>query len=294
MKVIFLDFDGVITTEASYSRLDLEKMKLVKKICDETGAKIVISSSWRYNTLEKTIEYITNTDNYFVPIPFLMPELVVGVTPRFEIKYKDEYAFVPRGVEIRYYLHKHKEIDSYVIIDDDSDMLLCQKDNFVQTDSIIGITEEDVRKAIKILNMDKKRQMYHSLAFSFGLHVKQMKFIFQNKEPEQRQIDFLEQKVIKENNDSIFRDLKLYEECIVKNSEKSNALFKRVKEYFYNTRKLDKEVILSEKEKEDFINNSEAIKDLKLLWRFHDCSINIYKKLHKNVSVQKASISKNK
>lgn len=146
---------------------------------------------------------------------------------------------------------------------------------------------EPNEKAIKILNMDKKRQMYHSLAFSFGLHVKQMKFIFQNKEPEKRQIDFLEQKVIKENNDSIFRDLKLYEECIVKNSEKSNALFKRVKDYFYNTRKLDKEVILSEKEKEDFINNSEAIRDLKLLWRFHDCSINIYKKLNKNVSVQK-------
>ena len=64
MKIIFLDFDGVITTEASYSRLDLEKMKLVKKICDETGAKIVISSSWRYNTLEKTIDRLKQEMEY--------------------------------------------------------------------------------------------------------------------------------------------------------------------------------------------------------------------------------------
>lgn len=81
MKVIFLDFDGVITTEESRSKLDLSKMRLVKKICDATGAKIVISSSWRYSTVEKTVEYITDTKNHFVPIPFLMPELVVGVTP---------------------------------------------------------------------------------------------------------------------------------------------------------------------------------------------------------------------
>lgn len=38
MKVIFLDFDGVITTLESRWNIDLEKCKLVKRICDETGA----------------------------------------------------------------------------------------------------------------------------------------------------------------------------------------------------------------------------------------------------------------
>ena len=55
-KIIFLDFDGVITTYASKWEIDNEKCLLVKKICDETGAKIVISSSWRYSTVEKTID----------------------------------------------------------------------------------------------------------------------------------------------------------------------------------------------------------------------------------------------
>ena len=43
MKIIFLDFDGVITTPASRGCLSAQKMQLVKKIVDATGAKIVIS-----------------------------------------------------------------------------------------------------------------------------------------------------------------------------------------------------------------------------------------------------------
>lgn len=51
MKVIFLDFDGVITSKNGYS-LDPEKMELVKRICDETGAYIVVSSSWRRKRID--------------------------------------------------------------------------------------------------------------------------------------------------------------------------------------------------------------------------------------------------
>lgn len=40
---------------------------------------------------------------------------------------------------------------SYVILDDDSDMLYEQRNYFVQTTQE-GLTEEDVSKAIKILN----------------------------------------------------------------------------------------------------------------------------------------------
>lgn len=53
MKVIFLDFDGVITTMKSRWNLCKEKMELVKEIVDKTDAKIVISSSWRHSTFRK-------------------------------------------------------------------------------------------------------------------------------------------------------------------------------------------------------------------------------------------------
>lgn len=59
---------------------------------------------------------------------------------------------VPRGVEIAEYLTEHSDITNYVILDDDSDMLLEQKDHFIQTDSYLGINEDDVEQAIKILN----------------------------------------------------------------------------------------------------------------------------------------------
>lgn len=59
-KVVFLDFDGVVTTLKSNWTIDNSKVDLVKQICDATGAKIVISSSWRRYTLEQTIEAITN------------------------------------------------------------------------------------------------------------------------------------------------------------------------------------------------------------------------------------------
>lgn len=159
MKVIFLDFDGVITTARSKGKLDKDKMLLLKRIVDATGAKIVISSSWRSLSLEDTISNITDTNDYFVgENPFICPEAVVGVTPvmrAFRNSDKKVTFSLPRGCEINRYLDEHREIDDYVILDDDSDMLLCQKDNFVQTDGIDGLTEADVERAIEILNYGK-------------------------------------------------------------------------------------------------------------------------------------------
>lgn len=158
MKVIFLDFDGVITTKRSGYKLDKEKMGLVKSICDKTNAKIVISSSWRLNTLENTILNITTVRNPETEVPFLMPELVVGVTKRmyaFSLECNNKHYLIPRGVEIERYLHEHKDVDRYVILDDDNDMLLRQAPYFVKTNTEIGITEEEANKAIEILNRDE-------------------------------------------------------------------------------------------------------------------------------------------
>ena len=67
MKIIFLDVDGELTysnyRNSETENIDPEKVSLVKEICDRTGAKVVISSSWRmcdgiYNFLVKLL-----TDN---------------------------------------------------------------------------------------------------------------------------------------------------------------------------------------------------------------------------------------
>ena len=42
----------------------------------------------------------------------------------------------------------------YVIFDDDSDFLLGQKDNFIRTNRLTGLTQADIDKARKILNRE--------------------------------------------------------------------------------------------------------------------------------------------
>lgn len=153
-KIIFLDFDGVVTTLKSHWHLDKEKMEMVKQICDATGAKIVISSSWRRYTLEQTIELITTKQIESGFEPFLFPELVIDVTARmyaFKSGNRETYYGLYRGVEIEQWLSEHQNVTNYVILDDDSDMLLCQKQNFIKTHTFRGISKRDVERAIKIL-----------------------------------------------------------------------------------------------------------------------------------------------
>ena len=157
MKVIFLDFDGVITTEASEWRLDTDKMLLVKRICDETNAKIVISSSWRRLTLGDTFNMLSEYEQSGKEVPFILRDYVVGITNRmFAFKEGNVHIHygLPRGCEISRYLTEHKDISKYVILDDDTDMLLEQAPYFINTNWGLGISEQDVEKAIEILNKD--------------------------------------------------------------------------------------------------------------------------------------------
>ena len=68
-KIIFLDIDGVISTQKSHYALDKDACDLLGKIIDAADAKIVISSSWRRNTVEDTKEELT-TVRHLVPFPF--------------------------------------------------------------------------------------------------------------------------------------------------------------------------------------------------------------------------------
>ena len=150
MKIIFLDFDGVLSHYKSEYNIDPEKIELLLKIVEETGAKIVISSSWRYNTFELTKEKLGNLSFF---------EHVIDVTPRLTYICDGEYYNVPRGEEIDRWLKKHKdEIENYVILDDEvNDMLFYQKGHIVKTDIYKGLEIKHVKRAIKILNNDNSR-----------------------------------------------------------------------------------------------------------------------------------------
>jgi len=167
-KIIFLDIDGVIATpdfvKDGMWQLNPNKQKLLGEILDKTGANIVLSSSWRHETLEKTITFMESEG-------FLFCNKLIGVTIRaYHYMERGIHLSIPRGVEIKQWLdtnihsnngknYKRKNLGvdyQYVILDDDSDMLLEHKDNFIKTDSLIGLTQENVEKAIEILNSVKQ------------------------------------------------------------------------------------------------------------------------------------------
>jgi len=170
MKVIFLDFDGVLNVipqghDAFGGIFHPEFVENLSRIIDETGAKLVISSSWRHMGLER-LHKMWEHRGY--------PGEIIGITPDLyrHIDFEGERKMV-RGDEIQAILDRQHEITNYVILDvfihikidildDDTDMLKSQRMNFVQTSTNInhpdcidigyGLTKECTNRAIRILN----------------------------------------------------------------------------------------------------------------------------------------------
>lgn len=84
MKVIFLDIDGVLNSDEYFDKIknldiqgieqeiDIEKIKLLKKAINETGAKVVLSSSWRYTRNGQQLkELLSNYEIYVDSTPFI-------------------------------------------------------------------------------------------------------------------------------------------------------------------------------------------------------------------------------
>ncbi len=163
-KVIFLDIDGVLNTKDWHCRMtkdtphdefgfafDPIAVSNLAHIIDETGAVIVISSSWKFHGVSKLRKMWAIRN---------LPGEILDITPN---TVSDEMLLnadldkvelgVCRGNEIKEWLTMHKgEVSNYVIIDDYDDLLPEQENYTVITNTLIGISEFDAEKAIKILN----------------------------------------------------------------------------------------------------------------------------------------------
>lgn len=163
-KVVFLDIDGVLNTKWWYTQMDRNTPKdkygyafdpnavsNLKKIIDETGADIVISSSWKSFGISELEDMWQDRG---------LPGKLIGITPNtvsdemlLSADLDNMELFSIRGTEIKEWLTKHgKHVSHYAIIDDMDNMLTEQRLHFVKTDPEIGITVDDAEKAIMILN----------------------------------------------------------------------------------------------------------------------------------------------
>lgn len=158
MKVIFLDIDGVLNSQMLIDRnenemIDKYAVKLLKNLIDKTGAVVVLSSGWRLWFDENMVTDDVEAQ-YMYDVLFEFGIDIYGKTPDFstdEIRTKRTFGEV-KAKEIIAWLEEHYDVEKYVVLDDldlKNDQINA---NLVQTDGKVGLTKEDVKLAIRILN----------------------------------------------------------------------------------------------------------------------------------------------
>ena len=150
-NIIFLDIDGVLNLipqghDDHGPIFHPHLVENLRELIEATDAKIVISSTWRADGLE-AMQYMWEGRDY--------PGEVIDITPLRSRNGKE------RGYQIQDWIDFYKP-ENYVILDDDSDMLPNQMNNFVKTsenfdhtdyiDAGYGLTKECTKKAIAIFS----------------------------------------------------------------------------------------------------------------------------------------------
>lgn len=156
MKVIFLDVDGVLNSDEYFDSIqgkdiqgieqdvDIQKIVLLQKAVEETGARVVLTSSWRYKKAgEELRELLTRYG------------ILTDVTPLLQNE---------RGLEIKQWLVENEEVVDYVIVDDevfasfDEELLqrLIRISNENGRSYGDGLQEKDVQEIIRRLGRRKQ------------------------------------------------------------------------------------------------------------------------------------------
>jgi histidinol phosphatase-like enzyme len=167
MKIIFLDIDGVLNHQEWYSYQQKQpkltdenwekgqfcywSINLLNDLIKDTGAKVVVSSSWRKGKSVECMQTLLDSVGF--------EGEVIGITPCLYFSNQDYNYSVPRGCEIKAWIEMNKSILNekvsklkYVILDDDSDMMYWQRNKFIHVNPHCGITKRDIFQAKQILN----------------------------------------------------------------------------------------------------------------------------------------------
>lgn len=164
--IIFLDIDGVMNNQHYWHELMVNKtreeileeennqtleeykrihgfdprcVKLLNELTDNTGAVIVLSSTWRLGTELEDLQQLFKDVG--------ITGKLVGKTPvlRDAMRGNEIYKFMDDN-----YGPERPEVP-YVILDDDSDMLLWQRTKYINVDNYIGLTPNIIYKAQRVL-----------------------------------------------------------------------------------------------------------------------------------------------
>jgi len=173
VRVIFLDIDGVLNSEAYalkleekhrllghttcdcfqlYTHIDPEAVARLNRLVVETSAKIVISSTWRKRFDPLEMQSMLREHG-------LVADVIGATTDGHKdpemVEVHGHLERIYRGHEIDLWLRNHPEVERFVILDDDSDMVM-HKNRLVQTDCEEGLLDDHVELAIRVMAWDGK------------------------------------------------------------------------------------------------------------------------------------------
>lgn len=155
MKIIFLDIDGVLNSrqwmlecdgefDQPINQIDPKAVVRLNRITDATGAKIVVSSTWRLGFLMKCADPVLSLKGCLRT--YGITGEVIDMTPS-----KPNCIRNQRGKEIQAWLDdNYSRVDKFIIIDDDSDMGKLKSKHF-KTLFEDGLTDAIADKIIKVL-----------------------------------------------------------------------------------------------------------------------------------------------
>lgn len=145
--VIFLDIDGVLATPKKVHeyvkfhgcscppgipQIDRSCVRVLKDLVSRRDAMVVVSSSWR-KCADDMYALLKIFNDFDIPI--------IGMTPY--------HSDGNRGEEIEEYMKSHCVLrENMIIIDDESTGLDMFSDRLLKPDGLIGLTEDDYRRAI--------------------------------------------------------------------------------------------------------------------------------------------------
>lgn len=156
-KVVFLDIDGVLNDGAKGLKIDEVMVERLARIVNNTGAALVLTSSWRWSYIRSMDADHPEKDNDI--------EMLVGALDRYGMHIEGTTPIFfngPNGrpFEVRTWLQRRANVKRFVILDDESfwqwnwlsDYFVCTEQQVGERKYACGLTEEDVKKAIAILN----------------------------------------------------------------------------------------------------------------------------------------------
>jgi Swiss Army Knife RNA repair-like protein len=135
MKVVFLDIDGVLNSDATPNPrkfpyiVDRKLLRRLKSLLKRTGAKVVLSSTWRYDPAG-----LFSARHWGIPFIDCIPDKPGR----------------PRRDEIILWLKAHPRVKRFAVLDDDDDEL--DDLPLFQPSASTGLTREIVDGMVKFLD----------------------------------------------------------------------------------------------------------------------------------------------